>query len=374
MSERLGADDFIVTKGATRQDLEALPRVDLCKPLGIGLGVFLAQDFPPLEPYVEGLLSSGGGGWIAGEEKLAKTYYALEEALGLSLGLPVCGRFPVPVRRRVLFIEEEDPPQRTHGRLRALLRGHDLDPDDPALRADLDLWFHIEVWSGFTLDSSQMVNRLDAAIADFRPAVVYLDVLRKITTRDLNKAQEASALLGVVDTLRRKYAVIFRMLHHYRKIQQGFRAGRGSQEIGGSYVLGAWGESSLFFEPVGRKQGAVKVEVQTKDGPPQPAFLLKLESEGPSKAPMKVRLIAEEISTASAAETLKEQVFQAIATVNPVESICGKRGIPLKAIKEAVNRSDRPVRTAIKALIDEGRVDVVGEATRRTALYGVIGQ
>lgn len=323
MNERLGADDFIVTKGATRQDLEALPRVDLCKPLGIGLGEFLAQDFRPPEPYVESLLSSDGGGWIAGEEKLAKTYYALEEALGLSLGLPVCGRFTVPVRRRVLFIEEEDPPRRTHGRLRALLRGHELDPDDPALRADLDQWFHIEVWSGFTLDNSQMVNRLDAAIADFRPAIVYLDVLRKMTTRDLNKAQEASALLGVVDELRRKYAVVFRIVAHFRK-SQGFRVGRGSQEIGGSYVLGAWGENSLFFEPIGRKEGARKVAIQTKDSPPGPPFRLVFYAEGPSHAPTLVRLIAEETFTTLA--DLRRWVVEAAeagARPEPVEKEAG---------------------------------------------------
>src|SRR5207247_333582 len=85
--------------------------------LGIGLGHFLAQAFPPTESYIDGLLSSEGSGWIVGEEKLGKTFYALDEALCLALGLEVCGRFTVPVRRRVLFIEEEDGPRRTHRRV-----------------------------------------------------------------------------------------------------------------------------------------------------------------------------------------------------------------------------------------------------------------
>jgi RecA-family ATPase len=61
-----------------------------------------------VEVYIDALLSSDGGGRIGGEEKLGKSYYALHEALSLALGLPVCGRFTVPARRRVLFVEEED--------------------------------------------------------------------------------------------------------------------------------------------------------------------------------------------------------------------------------------------------------------------------
>src|SRR5262249_49733296 len=80
-------------------------------PLRVGLGAFLAQVFPEADPYIADLLSSDGGGWLGGEEKVGKTYYALEEALCLALGLAVCGRFTVPTRRRVLFIEEEDPPR-----------------------------------------------------------------------------------------------------------------------------------------------------------------------------------------------------------------------------------------------------------------------
>ncbi len=86
------------------------------EPFTLGLGNFLAQHFPPITYYIEGIMSDEGGGWLGGEEKIGKTLYALEEALCLALGLPVCGRFPVPLRHKVLFMEEEDSPRRTHGR------------------------------------------------------------------------------------------------------------------------------------------------------------------------------------------------------------------------------------------------------------------
>jgi AAA domain len=353
-------------------DLAALPRESLtAPPLGKGLGDFLAQTFPPPAPYIDGLLSDDGGGWIAGEEKLGKTWWAQAEALSLATGETLAGRFKVPEARRVLFIEEEDSPRRTHRRLRALLRGLGYDPDDPIIREALDRQFRIEVWSGFTLDDTAMVARLEAVIADFKPAVAYVDVLRKITLRDLNKASEAGALLAELDRLRRTQGVLFRVVHHFRKVQ-GFRAGRGSQEIGGSFVLGAWAENSLFFEPIGRKQGAVRVAVQSKDLPPMPDFTLRIEAEGPASDPDLVRLVAEEISTESKADQLKDQVHQAIATLPKEDAVTDEPGVSWRAVATAIKRGERTVRGVIRALVKDGRVEVVGTAAKGLSLYGVI--
>ena len=346
---------------------EAPPTLAIAAGLGIGLGQFLARDFPPAEPLIEGVLSSDGGGWIGGEEKLGKTYYSIEEALCLALAQPICNRFVVPARRSVLFLEEEDPPRRFHTRACALLRGHGFDPDDPALRADLDQWFRLAVWEGVKLDDLAMVARLQTTIEEFQPAVVYVDVLRKVTRKNLNHSDEASALLEVLDDLRRRSGVIFRVVHHFRKVQ-GFRAGRGSQEIGGSYVLGAWGENSLFFEPIGRKQGAVRVEVQSKDSAPVPGFRLVFETEGPRHAPTLMRLKAEE---ERAADDIDDLIFQAIATLPKMDALAGKPGVPVKALAAAVKRSDKTVRRALKSLEDAGRVIVSGQAAKGKDLYAV---
>src|ERR1041385_2785375 len=65
------------------------------QPFAIGLGEFLSHAYPPAEAYVENILSSDGGGWIGGEGKLGKTFYAIEEALCLATAQSVCGRFAV---------------------------------------------------------------------------------------------------------------------------------------------------------------------------------------------------------------------------------------------------------------------------------------
>jgi hypothetical protein len=346
---------------------------EVVAPLGIGLGEFLAQTFPPLEPIVEGLLYTDGGGWIGGEEKLGKSYYAVEEALSIALGLPVCGRFPVPQRRRVFFIEEEDPPRRLHARVNALLRGKGLDPTTPALRAELDGWMRLAVWTGFSFDVPDVVARLAVTCRTFQPAVIYGDVLRKLTLRDLNKSAEAGALLATLDRLRRTHGVVFRILHHYRKTQ-GFRAGRGSQELGGSFQLGAWAENSLFFEPIGRKHGAVKVEVQSKDAPPAPAFTLVFESEGPVHDPTWVRLRADELTETSVRAQNLDRVLQALGTVPPSAAVTGRPGVLILSLVAALTLSDKTIRGCLKNLEAAGKAAVVGKASKGAALWAVTGQ
>jgi len=335
--------------------------------LGEGLGVFLSRAFEDAVPLVEGLLTSDGNGWIAGEEKLGKTYFALEEALAMSLGQPVAGRFRVPARHRVLFIEEEDPPRRAHVRLAALLRGRGLNPDDGFFRDELDDWFKIEVWSGFTLDEQKWIERLDATCTAFRPAVVYLDVLRKLTQKDLNKAAEAGAILSTLDQLRRRHGVIFRVLHHYRK-SQGFRVARGSQEMGGSFVLGAWGECSLFFEPLGRKQSGCRVDVQVKDGPPVPSFKLAWYAEGPKHAPTLVRLTAEDQAEDTSADDV---LLQAVEMAPKTEAMVGLAGVSVLTLTMLRKQSDKTIRRGLKRLLEAKLVTVCGAAPKGKDLYAV---
>jgi hypothetical protein len=342
------------------------------EPLGIGLGTFLAKKFDPLEPIVEGLLYTDGGGWIGGEEKLGKSDYAVEEALCIALGRPVCGRFNVPVRRRVFFIEEEDPPRRLHARIHALLRGKDLDPADPELRAALDQWIRLAVWTGFSFDTPDLVARLEATCREFMPAIVYGDVLRKLTVRDLNKSSEAGMLLATLDRLRRDYGVVFRLLHHYRKAQ-GFRTGRGSQELGGSFQLGAWAEHSLFFEPIGRKHGAVKVEVQSKDAPPAPAFQLVFEAEGPVHDPDWVRLRADELTETSIPARNLEAVRQALGTLPPSTPVEGAPGVLVMTLVPVLKLSDKTIRACLKDLEEAGDAAQVGKASRGAVLWARTG-
>jgi hypothetical protein len=327
--------------------------------LAEGLGTFLQRQFSPPQPLIEGLMSDEGGGWRAGEEKLGKTFYCQHEALCLALGRPVLGRFAVPMPVRVLFIEEEDSPRRTYRRFRALLRGMGLNPDDPALQATLDAQIRLVCCKGFTLDSADMVQQLEAEIDAFRPGVVYLDVLRKLSTRDLNKAFEAGALLAILDRWRRDYGTVCLIIHHFRKTQ-GFRVGRGSQELGGSFVLGAWGENSCFFEPVGRKSDAVKVEIQSKDLPPVEPFRLVFESEGPRDAPTFIRLQAGDLAEKKTEQKLAE-TLDALRAADQVPGTDGRLGATAENVARILKKSLSQARRRLNELRDADLAETVDE-------------
>lgn len=373
---KVGLDDYLVNHSVSdfrRLDQEKL--ADRPTPLGISFIDFLSKEFPPADVLVEGLLASDGGGWIGGEEKLGKTFYALEEALCLALKLPVCGRFQVPTQTRVLFIEEEDPPQRVQRRIQQLLRGHEQDPEDFEVQIQLTKYFQLAVWEGFSLDKPEMVTRLEASLMEFQPRVVYLDVLRKLTHKDLNKADEASKLLETLDQLRRKYDVIFRVVHHFRKGQGGYRTGRGSQEISGSYVLGAWGENSLFFLPISKTQGTARVEIQRKDAAGLPPFKLTLESSGEQDTGDEtvMRLVAHDLDQKAHEAELKEQVYDAIQACPKTQALKGRDGVTLKAICQHLKRlSGKPVRKALEDLVQDKRIEHVGTAPHNADLWDVL--
>ena len=218
------------------------------------------------------------------------------------------------------------------------------------------------------------MRRLERTIAACQPEIVYVDVLRKVTLKDLNKAVEAGWLFALLDDLRRRYGVLFRIIHHYRK-SQGFRVGRGSQEIGGSYVLGAWAENSVWFEPVGRKLDQRKVEVQSKDGAPTPPFLLTMTSDGPMYAPTSMKLSVEEISTAAKGDDeLKEKIVDLIASLSPdtTQKLAkGDWGISKKQVAEALSKSVRTVERGLDLLLDEERIHVKGHLSSKAKLYAI---
>jgi hypothetical protein len=128
---------------------------------------------------------------------------------------------------------------------------------------------------------------------------------------------------------------------------------------------------------MGRKQGVVKVTIQSKDGPPQAPFRLVIESEGPTHDPTLIRLKAEDLETGTAEEELKEQAVQALATLPKTEALMGCPGVTLRTITEALKRkSEKPIRQALQSLHADGRVHVVGKGPYQADLWkgGALGE
>jgi hypothetical protein len=327
----------------------------------IGAGELCALDLPPLPLLVEGLLTADGSGFIAGEEKVGKTMLALHLAVALALGLPVGARFPASAPVRVLFVEEEDSVRRTRQRLRKLLRGFGLDPDAREVQARLNAHLHIAVWVGLNLDDERGWAQLEAELAPFQPNVLFLDCLSRVTTRDLKRQELAAPLFRRFDDLRRRYGVLLFLLHHYRK-QQGERTGRGSQELMGSFVLGAWAEQSVFLEAKDRTGKLVAFELQSKDLNGLPAPLRVVVEDTPDTLTLRLDDFP---TTASAAE----RVWEAMGTAPPSEAHTGYAGISVATLVAKTKLSDKTIRAALTLLVSDGRCLEVGRTSKQAKLY-----
>jgi hypothetical protein len=130
----------------------------------------------------------------------------------------------------------------------------------------------------------------------------------------------------------------------------------------------------LFFEPIGRKHGAVKVEVQSKDAAPAPAFRLVFESEGPVHDPAWVRLRAEDLTESSVRERNLDAVLQALGTVPKTAPIEGAAGVAIRDLVATLKLAEKTIRTCLKDLETAGKAAAVGKATKGAALWAVTGQ
>ena len=256
--------------------------------MGTSLSEFLSQEIPPVVPLIEGVFPGAGNGFIGGESKHGKTFYALEEALGLAFGFPVCGVFTVPTPKRVLFIEEEDSPVRVKARITAMLAAHHISA--AAMRNQSR--FRPVVGEGFCIDDEDRVEHLQRTLKEFKPDVVYLDPLFKLTRKYLSNGKSMTEILATLDRLRKGYGPVFRVIHHFRKISAGAKRGTGAQELAGSFALSAWAEQSLFFDDPVQSHDLAYVRVQSKDAPNGMEFRFGLKTKGPQDAPTSIAATA----------------------------------------------------------------------------------
>ncbi len=228
--------------------------------------ILIAAEFP-LEFLVDPLIVAGSAGFISGEPKIGKTQIALDLAVSLASGRPFLGKFSVPKRRRVLFIENEDGTRLVGRRLRKLMGHYGVTPPE------LEDWLCFAVRKGFMLDDREWVAALIQQCKERLIEVVFLDVLNLSHTGDENSARDMSAVVRAGRTIMRECGVSFFVLHHFRKSGKGESSQRGSQRMRGSSVLAGFSENSIYLS---YEKPFVRVEHETKFAEPYPTFCLQL--------------------------------------------------------------------------------------------------
>lgn len=230
---------------------------------------------------VEGIVTEGACGFIAGEPKCYKSWVGLDLALSVSTGANFLGEFRVTKPGPVLYIQEEDPLPTLKQRSGKIWAGKKTDklklvpsndgleimwlPPDAEEEFDPDI--HAYVQEGLVVSDEAWQLWLDETIAEGMDGVPYslvlIDTLMMVAGDvEENKSQAMTTkIFKPLKTLARKHNCALMVVHHMGKAEKA----RAGQRMLGAVANHAWSEDSIYLSR--SVTGDVKMELESKSFP-----------------------------------------------------------------------------------------------------------
>ena len=227
------------------------------------------------EWIVRELIAVGACGFIAGQPKAFKSWFALDLILSVSTGIPFLDHFPIRNAGPVLYIQEEDSLPMVKSRLDKVWPskqadkmhkdGNDVvwDPADPRDKPKINAM----VRAGITISDTGWQSWLDEQLTkgyDGEPyTLLLIDPLMMVAGEvEENRSQEMTQkLFRPLKQLAEKHNCAVIMVHHMKKGDPG-KGARGGQMMLGSVANHAWSEDSLYLRMV--RGGDILVERESK--------------------------------------------------------------------------------------------------------------
>lgn len=235
----------------------------------------LANIKPP-QWLIKNIWTVGACGFIAGQPKSWKSWFALDMALSIATGASFLGHFRVEQPGPVLYVQEEDPPPVLKKRYAKMKDGKaawkvevgaDGEPigvpgeeltDDPDIAAVLKSGFLIsnEGWQEWLRDQlEQGMNGTPYRALMLDPLMMMLG-----DVEENRAAQMMEKVFRPLKILAHEFNVSVIVIHHMRKGDPRSNT-RGGQLMLGSVANHAWTEDSLYLSHT--KQG-IEVEAESK--------------------------------------------------------------------------------------------------------------
>lgn len=229
---------------------------------------------------IEGVLTEGACGFIAGEPKCYKSWVGLDMALSIATGANFLDTFRVVNPGGVLYVQEEDPLPTLKQRTGKIWAGKQTDKLQLTKSTDglsID-WLPPEKEAMFDPDINALVQRgvvisdeawqlyLDETLAEGINGEPYrlmlIDTLMMVAGDvEENKSQAMTQqIFKPLKVLSRKYNVAIQVVHHMGKADKP----RAGQRMLGSVANHAWAEDSVY---ISRAAHSLKMEIESKTGP-----------------------------------------------------------------------------------------------------------
>jgi hypothetical protein len=213
---------------------------------------------------IDSLWFNSGVGILGGHAKVCKTQLAAEIAIAVASGHHALGRLPVSSPGPVLFYGAEDALPMLRKRFDDLALARNLSLDTiPLFLLDVPL---------LSLDRTDHLLRLRAAVDQLKPRLLILDPLVRIARLDENSAADVSALLGSLRAMQRDFDLALLLVHHARKS----RAQNPGQALRGSSDISAWSDTNLYLS---RKDLLLTLQVEHRFAAPPRPLQLKLDND-----------------------------------------------------------------------------------------------
>lgn len=200
--------------------------------------VYAFQEFLDTEIHIDWLvndfLSKGGMGVITGQPGVGKTQFGIQLGISLALG---ADKFLIwdsnGTPRKVLFLSLE----MSHAPLKHFM---DKIAQQYSDRRVLSRNFHVApLGQAVPLDTAAGQAFLSNLMAEYRPDVLFIDSLQKVSSKELTDELAAKALIEYLKReVRDKYGTALYMVHHNRKksAEASKHAGELSEMYGSQFI------------------------------------------------------------------------------------------------------------------------------------------
>lgn len=240
---------------------------------------FLLKNIKKPKYLVQGILTEGACGFIAGEPKCYKSWFGLDLAMSVSTGADFLGHFRVQNPGPVLYIQEEDPAPTLKNRSAKIWVNKSTDKFElvndeeaaglywlpPEQDETFDPNINAYIQQGLVISNEAWQLWLDDTLAkgmDGEPyRLLIIDTLMMTAGEvDENRSQEMTTkIFKPLKVLSRKHNVAVLVVHHMGKSDKA----RPGQRMLGAVANHAWAEDSIYLSRSGVKDIRMDLESKT---------------------------------------------------------------------------------------------------------------